>query len=376
MGSVISCFVKPDPPSNKKTKPRKHTRKQTSPNKPYKNQGNIMAALKNFVNNLSPRSSVDRVRDEETGAAKGSEHSRSTSISSRFGRANGHNHEREVSASDDTTLGKATRRTEEKHLRKEEKQLRLEREREEIEERRKMEDQLADMEEDEETKARYGWVQEAKELLSVPEVIEKKEGDEVTFRARIHHQRDISKHLTFLLFRDQTHSIQGVLQHDTAHFIKWVQRLEPESLVQVTGTLQAPPEPIRSATFENYEIKVHSVHLVNPAHDVTFENYHPPETTHQRLNNRILDLRHPSNQAVFRIRSMITRVFRETLDKQNFIEIQTPKLQPAATESGAEVFKVNYFGRQAFLAQSPQLAKQMTISADFGRVYEVSGDAP
>jgi aspartyl-tRNA synthetase len=53
------------------------------------------------------------------------------------------------------------------------------------------------------------------------------------------------------------------------------------------------------------------------------------------------------------------------------MEIQTPKLQPAATESGAEVFKVNYFGRRAFLAQSPQLAKQMTVSADFGRVYEV-----
>ncbi|KAJ4421170.1 aspartate--tRNA ligase dps1 [Gnomoniopsis sp. IMI 355080] len=330
-----------------------------------------MAALKNFVNSISPRSSVDRVRDEDK---NGNDHSRSTSISSRFGRTNGHERSSSTNSSDgtsDRTMGKASRRTEEKHLRKEEKQLRLEREREEIEERRKQEDQLAMLEEDEETQARYGWVQEAKELLPVQEVIEKKEGDEVTFRARIHHQRDVSKHLTFLIFRDQTHSIQGVLHHDTAHFVKWVQRLEPESLVQVTGKLQAPPEPIRSATFTNLEINVYSVHLVNPAHDVDFDNYLPPETTQQRLSNRILDLRHPSNQAVFRIRSMITRVFREVLDKQGFIEIQTPKLQPAATESGAEVFKVNYFGRQAFLAQSPQLAKQMTISADFGKVYEI-----
>ncbi|CAN8105243.1 unnamed protein product [Discula destructiva] len=331
-----------------------------------------MTALKNFVHNFSPRSSVDRIRDEE----KSPKNSRSTSISSRFGRANGNGHDRNASASSsdglsENTLGKATKRTEERHLRKEEKRSRLEREREEIEERRKLEDQLAEMEEDEDTKARYGWVHEAKELLSLPEVTARSEGDEVTFRARIHHQRDVSKHLTFLIFRDQTHSIQGVLQHDTAHFIKWVQRLEPESLVQVTGTLQTPPEPVRSAEFKNLEIKVHSVHLVNPAHDVNFENYTPPETTQQRLNNRILDLRHPANQAVFRIRSMVTRVFRETLDKQGFIEIQTPKLQPAATESGAEVFKVNYFGRQAFLAQSPQLAKQMTISADFGRVYEI-----
>ncbi|PSR79350.1 hypothetical protein BD289DRAFT_375601 [Coniella lustricola] len=227
------------------------------------------------------------------------------------------------------------------------------------------------MEEDEETQARYGWATEAKELLSLKEVTERAIGDEVTFRSRIHHQRNVSKNLDFLLFRDQTHSIQGVLQHDTSHFVKWVQRLEPESLVQITGTLQQPPEPIRSATFTNFEVKVYSVHLINPARDLAFDNYDPPETTQHRLNNRILDLRHPSNQALFRIRSMITRVFRETLENDNFVEIQTPKLQPAATESGAEVFKVNYFGRRAFLAQSPQLAKQMTISADFGKVFEV-----
>ncbi|KAF3763123.1 hypothetical protein M406DRAFT_84036 [Cryphonectria parasitica EP155] len=227
------------------------------------------------------------------------------------------------------------------------------------------------MEEDEETQARYGWVTGAKELLSLPEVTERKEGEEVTFRARIHHQRNISKHMDFLLFRDQTHSIQGVLQHDTPHFVKWVQRLEPESLVQVTGALQKPPQEVRSATYKDLEIEVYSIHLVNPARDLTFDNYDPPETTQQRLNNRILDLRHPSNQALFRIRSMITRVFREVLEKDNFIEIQTPKLQPAATESGAEVFKVNYFGRRAFLAQSPQLAKQMTVSADFGKVFEI-----
>ncbi|KAK8854502.1 hypothetical protein IAR55_003241 [Kwoniella newhampshirensis] len=74
---------------------------------------------------------------------------------------------------------------------------------------------------------------------------------------------------------------------------------------------------------------------------------------------------------IFKIRSTILRVFRDTLDDLDHLEINTPKLQPAATESGAEVFRVNYFGRKAFLAQSPQLMKQMAISADFGRVYEI-----
>lgn len=341
-----------------------------------------MTALQNLLHSMSPRSSIDSGAPEKTGNGNGNGngngHARSPSTSSnrlgRFGLGSDHKRDNSTSDASGRASGKASRRTEDKHARKEEKLQRLEQDREEIEERRKLEDQLAMMEEDEETRARYGWCTEAKELLSVKEVSERKVGDEVTFRARIHHQRDISKHLDFLLFRDQTDSIQGVLQHDTSHFVKWVQRLDPESLIQVTGTLQTPPEPVRSATYQNLEVKVYSVHLINPAHDLAFDNYIPPETTQARLSNRILDLRHPSNQALFRIRSMITRVFREVLERESFIEIQTPKLQPAATESGAEVFKVNYFGRRAFLAQSPQLAKQMTVSADFGRVFEVSRD--
>ncbi|WAQ93280.1 hypothetical protein PtA15_18A338 [Puccinia triticina] len=58
-------------------------------------------------------------------------------------------------------------------------------------------------------------------------------------------------------------------------------------------------------------------------------------------------------------------------NNKGFIEIHTPKIQGAATESGASVFKLGYFERNAFLAQSPQLAKQMAIAADFERVYEI-----
>ncbi|TAQ83819.1 hypothetical protein B7494_g7854 [Chlorociboria aeruginascens] len=90
-----------------------------------------------------------------------------------------------------------------------------------------------------------------------------------------------------------------------------------------------------------------------------------------RLNNRIVDLRTSSSQAIFRIQSGICNLFRSYLDTQGFIEIHTPKLQGGATESGASVFEVNYFGRPAFLAQSPQLAKQMAVASDFERVYEI-----
>ena len=90
-----------------------------------------------------------------------------------------------------------------------------------------------------------------------------------------------------------------------------------------------------------------------------------------RLDARSFDLRTRSNQAIFRITSAVGQLFREFLDSQGFIEIHTPKLQGAATESGASVFSVDYFKRKAFLAQSPQLAKQMCIAGDMERVYEV-----
>jgi nondiscriminating aspartyl-tRNA synthetase len=215
------------------------------------------------------------------------------------------------------------------------------------------------------------WPTHPNELNTIAQLDRLPIGTEVSFRARIHTQRQLSKALDFLLLRDQTHSIQGVLSRENMDMVKWVQKLHPESLVQVSGVLKEPPEPIRSASHAGVELDIKSIHLVNAANNLPFNNYKPPETLRNRMSSRILDLRHPANQALFRIRSLVTRKFRESLEDKGFVEIQTPKLQPAATESGAAVFKVNYFGRNAFLAQSPQLAKQMSISADFGRVFEV-----
>ncbi|ODA76680.1 hypothetical protein RJ55_07951 [Drechmeria coniospora] len=216
------------------------------------------------------------------------------------------------------------------------------------------------------------WPTHPHELNTVSELDGLPLGTEVNFRARIATQRRLSKALDFLLFRDQTHTVQGVLSREHLDMVKWVQKLPEESLVQVNGILTPPPEPIRSASHSAIEVHVQSIHLVNAAHgSAPFSNYKPPESLRNRLSSRILDLRHPSNQALFRIRSLVTRKFRDTLQDRGFIEISTPKLQPSATESGAAVFKVNYFGRNAFLAQSPQLAKQMVVSADFGRVFEV-----
>jgi aspartyl-tRNA synthetase len=258
---------------------------------------------------------------------------------------------------------------------KQEKLERQEREKEELEARRKSEEEKARAQEDPEILARYGGIDEPvhpMELITIEQAAKLPVGTEVTFRCRIQHQRRLSEALDFLLFRDQTHTIQGVLTRTSPHMIKWVQRLNSESLVEVHGTLQRPVSPVKSALHSDIEVQVYSIHLISAANNLPWDNYHAPEALHQRMQDRILDLRHPANQALFRIRAMVARTFRRALEDQEFVEIQTPKLQPAATESGAEVFKVNYFGRRAFLAQSPQLAKQMTVSADFKKVFEVS----
>lgn len=90
-----------------------------------------------------------------------------------------------------------------------------------------------------------------------------------------------------------------------------------------------------------------------------------------RLDNRVLDLRTPANQAIFRLESGVCKLFRDILARQGFTEIHTPKIISAASEGGANVFTVSYFKDSAYLAQSPQLYKQMAIAADFEKVFTV-----
>jgi len=90
-----------------------------------------------------------------------------------------------------------------------------------------------------------------------------------------------------------------------------------------------------------------------------------------RLDNRVLDLRTQTSQAIFTIQAGVCAAFRRFLDEQCFIEIHTPKIISAASEGGANVFEVSYFKQLAYLAQSPQLYKQMAIAGDFERVYTI-----
>lgn len=90
-----------------------------------------------------------------------------------------------------------------------------------------------------------------------------------------------------------------------------------------------------------------------------------------RLDYRWLDLRSERNTLIFQVQTLIAAKFREFLLNRNFVEIHTPKLIGAASESGADVFELTYFDRKAYLAQSPQFYKQMAMAAGFERIFEV-----
>lgn len=285
------------------------------------------------------------------------------------------------------------------HRRQERSRLSEEQRSEESDQRRKEEElERAVQEETAEMKARYGELPLVQSrdrpnlhLYSFDDISSDTTGKDISFTARLHIVRRMSSKLVFLVFRQQLSTFQGVLHEEpgvtSIAMIQWAEHLRLGDIVRVRGTVLAPDVPVLGCSIHDVELSIAEIHLIVRREEPTpFSVYeaeirtaeedrvegrrsHIPDRT--RLLNRIQDLRTPTSQSIFRIQSALSNIFRSSLDERGFMEIHTPKLQGSATESGASVFEVNYFSRNAFLAQSPQLAKQMAIIADFGRVYEI-----
>ncbi len=170
--------------------------------------------------------------------------------------------------------------------------------------------------------------------------------------------------------------------------LKFMGGLTCESVVDVQGVLQAAS--VKSCSVADVELSIQRVYAVSSAEPILpfqLEDAARPEAEVEasqeterpfprigqelRLDNRWLDLRVPANNCIMRVQSAVCQLFREALYAENFIEIHTPKLIGGESEGGAGVFRTDYFGRPACLAQSPQLYKQMAVSADLERVFEV-----
>ena len=171
--------------------------------------------------------------------------------------------------------------------------------------------------------------------------------------------------MTFLTLRDVTGITQIIL---TDELTKTVEGITRQSVVRITGKVQ----DTRARDFE-YEIKANEISILAKAvHPLPIDPIGRLEShIDNRLNTRALDMRNQKTASIFKIRHHVLASLRKTLSEKKFIEITTPKIIGSATEGGANLFSLDYFGKQAYLAQSPQLYKeQMTIGLE--RVFEIA----
>ncbi|KAG0244433.1 aspartate--tRNA ligase dps1 [Actinomortierella wolfii] len=216
-------------------------------------------------------------------------------------------------------------------------------------------------------------------------------GEKVWIRARVQTSRPTGSKMCFFQFRQHSSTIQGLVAANentvSKQMVKFAQGIPSESIVLVEGTISVPAEPIRSCTVQDVELSISQLWVLSESQGrlpFNIEDASRPETEferedaqfskvslHTRLENRVFDLRTITNQAIFRIQAGVCKLFRDFLISKGFLEIHSPKLIGAASEGGANVFKVKYFETDAFLAQSPQFYKQMVVCGDFERVFEI-----
>ncbi|KAG5506110.1 hypothetical protein GH5_05792 [Leishmania sp. Ghana 2012 LV757] len=197
-----------------------------------------------------------------------------------------------------------------------------------------------------------------------------REGDEVTVRARLERTRSRGT-LAFLHLRQPPlESVQAVCEGK--ELAKQAKSITLESIVDVTGIVRRAATPVQSTTCQGWELQVAAMQVVSRAATPLPFPYNDTNTKlDTRLNHRIIDLRTEQMVATLRLVSALGQSFRSELLARDFVEVHTPKLIGAAPEGGSDVFRVDYFGGEAYLAQSPQLHKQMVLMGDAMRVFEI-----
>ena len=176
------------------------------------------------------------------------------------------------------------------------------------------------------------------------------------------------KWMCFIVLRDVTGKIQVTIEKEKhPEWEEMLNTITVDSVIQVEGLILAS-EYVKLNGMEMYPdtIKIESIAEASPIVAPKGEE----TNIDLRLDYRWIDLRTEKNTLMFKVQSCFVNKCREFLNERDFTEIHSPKLIGAESESGAGVFKVDYFGRDAFLAQSPQFYKQMAMASGFERIYE------
>ncbi|GAA3187289.1 aspartate--tRNA(Asn) ligase [Dactylosporangium siamense] len=182
-------------------------------------------------------------------------------------------------------------------------------------------------------------------------------GETVTVAGWVHRRRVLAN-VTFVILRDRGGLLQIVTRHDET---------QEEQVVEVTGKVVA-----NSVAPGGVELVEPVFTVLGPAEPPPVELFRPElkASLPVLLDHAAVALRHPARRKVFAASAAVVGAFRAALDEQGFTEVFTPKIVGSATESGANVFQLDYFQQKAYLAQSPQFYKQTMVGV-FERVYEV-----
>lgn len=199
--------------------------------------------------------------------------------------------------------------------------------------------------------------------------LKKFDGTIVKIQGYVHRIREMTG-FSFVIVRTERELIQCVYAPEFSDY-RWNESLTEEACVKITGKVVAS---VDAKGNERFEIQIHNIEILSlpaaPLPIVINKKQLDGIQLNTILDLRPVSLRNPRERAIFKLQEGIARGFREFLMKNDFTEIRSPKINFAGAEGGTNVFKLDYFGKEVFLAQSPQLYKQALVGV-YGKVFDI-----
>lgn len=191
---------------------------------------------------------------------------------------------------------------------------------------------------------------------------------EVTINGWLHKKRLLGG-LNFITLRDRSGLAQSLVENKDE--VEKLRGMQIGSVLALTGKVVADERAPGGAELHDVKVEVLVPVTDEPPIEIDKPLDHKPENLDTLFENRVIGLRNIQESNIFRVQAGIKNAAREYFAKEEFVEFNSPKLLPAATEGGAEVFTLDYFGKTATLAQSAQFYKQMMVGV-FERAYEIN----
>lgn len=201
--------------------------------------------------------------------------------------------------------------------------------------------------------------------------LEKYYNQEIEIQGFVDKIRDL-QYVQFVVLRDSSNKVQMTVEknEENKELNEIISSLTKESTVLAKGTIYKQ-EKVKLRGMEFIPNKIEITSKSEEELPIDILDYTNKSKQDLRLDNRFLDLRLDKNYLIFKGQTLAEMAMREYWIRNNFLEIHSPKILGTASESGAEVFSMDYFGRKVFLAQSPQFYKQMAMAAGFNNVFEI-----